>query len=79
MTYIYVHVCQNHNHFAACSYLKEDILKVTSWPGVGVDTTDEDIVICVEISVLGLKLLHHLRQGERRKPSSRDWTEICKT
>ena len=33
---------------------------------MGVDATDEDIVICIEITILGLKFFNHLKRMESK-------------
>ena len=48
-------------------HLKQDILEVPSRPRVGVDATDEDIVVGVQVSIYGLQLLNHLKYHSCKK------------
>lgn len=41
-------------------YLKQDVLEVASWTGMGVDARDQHILISIQATVDGLQLFNNL-------------------
>lgn len=55
-------------------YLKQDILEVASWTGMGVDARDQHILIGIQATVDGLQLFNNLctkEGGVQHENSSR--------